>query len=86
MRRWAFFLAVFVVAACRGQSGGDFVDFEGIQYRAPAGSTMRVQDGVLPGPEGLGGIPSGQRVEATITRPNAKRGARGDVSDPGLSS
>lgn len=70
MRRWTFFLAVFVVAACRIQSGGDFIDFEGIQYRAPAGSTMQVQDGVLPGPGGLGGVPSGQRVEASIGRPN----------------
>jgi len=46
--------------------------FEGIEYRAPKGAVQQVQDGVLPGPGGLGGIPSGQHIEARITSQEGK--------------
>jgi hypothetical protein len=57
------------LAACVVE--GVWIDFEGIEYRAPEGTTMNVEDGVLPGPGGLRGIPSGERIEASI----AKKGA-----------
>ena len=71
MRRsfvFVLLLVLIVLAACRKEAG--WIDFEGIQYRAPHGTAQRVEDGVLPGPGGQGGIPSGVRVEASITKPN----------------
>ncbi len=59
-----------VDGAAPSSSSGEWIDFEGIQYRAPAGTQQLVKDGVLPGPGGLGGIPSGQRIHASISKPN----------------
>ena len=51
-------------------ASSDWTDFEGIQYRAPAGTNVERRDGVLPGPGGQGGIPGGDRISVTLTKPN----------------
>jgi len=50
-------------------ASSEWTDFQGIQYRAPAGTNVLSADGVLPGPGGLGGIPSGVRISVTLTKP-----------------
>jgi hypothetical protein len=65
--------ALVLFSGCKGTStttpaSSMWIDFEGIQYRAPVGTTMNVEDGVLQGPDGLGGIPSGERIEANISK------------------
>lgn len=47
----------------------EWTDFQGIQYRAPAGTNVMSADGVMPGPGGLGGIPTGVRISVTLTKP-----------------
>ncbi|WP_437676304.1 hypothetical protein [Sorangium sp. So ce131] len=59
---------VLACAACTDGKGA-WRDFYGIQYRAD-GAHAHETDGVLPGPEGLGGIPSGVRPSVVLTRPD----------------
>jgi len=47
----------------------EWSDFYGIQYRAPAGTNAMTQDGTLPGPGGMGGIPRGVRVSVRLSKP-----------------
>lgn len=51
-------------------SASEWTDFEGIQYRAPAGTNVERRDGVMPGPGGQGGIPTGVRISVTLTKPH----------------
>lgn len=66
---------LLVLVACGKTTGGapppsDWQSFDGIQYRAPVGTNVNVSDGVLPGPGGQGGIPSGVRPMVVLTKPN----------------
>lgn len=49
----------------------EWTDFQGIQYRAPAGTNVMTRDGVMPGPGGQGGIPAGVRITVTLTKPKS---------------
>jgi hypothetical protein len=76
---------IFVLGACRKEDRSlsplpsasssqaraptEWSDFYGIQYKAPAGTNARSSDGVLPGPRGQGGIPSGVRPSVVLTMP-----------------
>lgn len=50
-------------------SGEVWTEFEGIEYRAPAGTQRGVEDSVLPGPGGQGGRPVGELVVLTLAKP-----------------
>ena len=49
--------------------------FEGIEYRAPPGTHAMLRDGVLPGPGGQGGVPTGVRPSVTLTRSGPQNAA-----------
>jgi hypothetical protein len=51
-------------------SSNEWTDWEGIQYRAPPGTNALLRDGVMPGPGGQGGIPGGDHMSVTLTKPN----------------
>jgi hypothetical protein len=66
---------VLVSSACR-QDGGpssqvssEWMTFHGIQFRVPVGTRAETTDGVLPGPEGMGGIPTGDRPSTVLILP-----------------
>ncbi|HTN92607.1 MAG TPA: hypothetical protein VL242_53430 [Sorangium sp.] len=62
------FALALACAACADGKGA-WRDFHGIQYRAD-GAHAHESDGVLPGPGGLGGLPSGERPSVVLTRPD----------------
>lgn len=47
--------------------GSSWTDFYGIQYQAPAGTDAHVTRSVLPGPGGLGGSPTDERPDVTLS-------------------
>lgn len=69
-------VVIALLGGCRKETvptparASEWTDFQGIQYRAPSGTSALSAGGVLPGPGGLGGIPSGVRISVTITKPN----------------
>jgi hypothetical protein len=71
-RSCSWLVAIALLGACGKETvpkSSGWSDFQGIQYRAPAGTNVTSADGVLPGPEGLGGIPRGARISVTLTKP-----------------
>ena len=72
--RWfAVGLLALASSGCRPDggppsSGDDWSQFEGIEYRAPAGTQRSVEDSVLPGPGGMGGRPVGELVVLTLSK------------------
>jgi hypothetical protein len=59
--------ALLLLCVCGKETSASSAEFHGVQYEAPAGTHARVADGVLPGPGGGGGIPSGVRISLTLT-------------------
>lgn len=47
-------------------------DFVGVQYQAPSGANATFKDGVMPGPGGQGGIPTGERPSLTLSMAGPK--------------
>ncbi len=58
---------VLGVALVGCSSDSEWRTFYGIEYRTTKASTSHVVDSVLPGPDGLGGSPVGERPTVTIS-------------------
>lgn len=67
-----------LLAACRKDDGlpsppapspKEWVDFYGVEYKAPPGTNALNKNGVLPGPEGGGGTPADERPNVVLTKP-----------------
>lgn len=61
--RWVLVLGIALVAC----ADAEWRTFYGIEYRAPKSSTSNIVDSVLPGPDGQGGSPTGERPVVTIS-------------------
>ena len=54
-------------SAGRAARGMEWRAFHGIEYQVPAATRSSVQESVLPGPGGQGGIPTGVRPQLTLS-------------------
>jgi hypothetical protein len=60
-------VAVAVLLCAPGCSDQSWQPFQEIEFRADKAVSVRETDGVLPGPDGLGGVPSGERISLTVS-------------------